>query len=294
MGGGTFSLCIMKLITSSFPCTAKHRSRKNSTNAQQRARNRQLPPSLVLGRPTLSAIDRQNSHDSKTSPLHDPPSYNQAMKGTGVVLSPSYVTRSRSLSESVSSSSRSARSAQVVSKPLKPEDLGPRKKGQRSSPLGKDNRNVASPHQDTAHQDTTNQATSYVSSRGDDDRTYTGSPRLAVEGMFEARTRESEGDFARNVRGTSTPIDVSPSLTPSQVHSYSEQQRDEGGAEARGYVYSLTSEEILRQREGLELGGVAGVGHGGEGESMARRSPRHEAAIESEESREDGGLCETS
>lgn len=282
--------------------------------------------------------------------------------------------RSRSLSESVSS--RSGRSAPQT---LKPIDLGlpPRKKAAQTTSLGgvtseASGTSLPKHRSATSSHDSTTQATpSSNSLQEDTGRSYSGAVPLEGKdsaqsgGVFEAlKMHESEGDFARHVRGTSTPIDMSPSVSQNQAQSDTGRQSD--GAE-RGVVrgnadfYDMTSEEILQYRgesvtgtviateylerggyhedggmatEYLDDGGVAtryredrGVAteyleHGdvpteyidNEGvateyqgqataelndedidESLTERAQLKRAdAIESEESKEGGGLCETS
>lgn len=223
------------------------------------------------------------------------------------------------MSETASSSSRSARSAvPVVSRPLKPLDSGLSKNtGSTVSPLSDDSRG--------AQRDTTAQATSYL--QADVGVAYSGRPHPTggltggTQSDFEL-LKESEGDFARHVRGTSTPNDVSLTVTPSQSQS------EEGGvvndrAAGRHLFGMLTSEEILVRRESagapsgylvegggaeglipgyLADGGEEGVAYftGGDEGSMQqrrgslRREDAVEDAIESEESKEGGGLCGTS
>jgi hypothetical protein len=69
--------------------------------------------------------------------------------------------------------------------------------------------------------------------------------------------RDPERYFARNVRETSTPIDVSPTVTPNQS------QTDNLESEATGNqsFNMMTSEEILVQRElaGVELIHYSGI-----------------------------------
>lgn len=187
------------------------------------------------------------------------------------------------MSETASSSSRSARSAApvVISKSLKPLDSGASKDtGSTVSPISSQSRE--------SQRDTT-QAASGVGAAYSDRGVPAG---VMPQSDFEVlKVQESEGDFARHVRGTSTPIDV----TVNQSHS-SDEEATEGSL-----FGAMASEEILVRRES------AGATSGGEvagsmpkylpEEGVAQRgSLRREHAIESEENKEGGGprLCETS
>lgn len=258
-------------------------------------------------------------------------------------MSPPSVLRSRSLSESVSS--HSGRSAPAVSKPLMPIDFGPapprKKETQPSSLGGVAGKSSLSKHRSaTSSHDSTAQATSNsISLQEDVGNAHSGkegedlAAAARSKGLFEAlKMHESEGDFARHVRGTSTPIEVSQSqsysdnsglqrqreegeggavggvasdVSVSVIQSYSDntlQDGEEGGAV--GGVAYLTSEEILQHRgeavaaaEYVDDGGVATTELDDEDidESVAERATLKRAdAMESEESREGGGLCETS
>lgn len=175
----------------------------------------------------VSPLEHQSSRDSKpTSPLHDPPSYNQAMKGTGVVLTPSYVMRSRSLSESVSSHSGHPPVPILVTRPLKPVNSkdsasasplssSQSHKSQRAQSSSTARSSPPKPHHEgspsgVAHSDKKAEDTGQSQKTEPDRVAQDDAVGATVSDLELPRVQDSEeGEFARHVRGTSTPIDVS-------------------------------------------------------------------------------------
>lgn len=238
-----------------YPVPAKYRSRKNSTTAQQRGGRR--PAALSLGKTTSSA-DRQSSRDSKTSPLlHDPPSYNQAMKGSGVSsLSPTVQAniRARSSSESVTSSYRSPRAALAMqfSTPVKgaasPGIVTP--KSETVSPLAT---------KATTKRDAVDGGASYGSY--DVSAAAGGDSVVVAEGTDPGAPGEvltvhdTEQDFARHVRGTSTPIDVTPPATPTHSRSHGDGESEDGEGVGRRSSYRRSDAIDAGPEESREEGG---------------------------------------
>lgn len=273
----TLCKCHFSVLSVSIPpFLAKYRTRKNSTNVQLRGRSRPVASTSGGGpsRPLLQGpLDRQTSRDSRTSPLHEPPSYNQAMKGAGVAMSN---VRARSLSESISSTTNRGGQRGVPRLPSTAMQIPAVDSG--LSIVTTDN--VQSPSRTSASSTNATQQSSGVSvssanatqqssvaststtnvlklssgtslatndavqlSSGTDGSFKTvpsstdmlqkqiaplggppasrGNVKKEVASVKLQEPSEVGGhEFARHVRGTSTPIDVSPSATPNQSHTF--------------------------------------------------------------------------
>lgn len=194
------------------------------------------------------------------SPLHEPPSYNQAMKGAGVALSPPYNARARSLSESITV----PRSAAMVRAPLKVAVSTSAKSTTSSNAVttttvqpsfeslttDSSRGGVASPITTETNSGDTLETpgTSYQDVLSEFDKS-SSEDTAKVKGGAVVKIQD-EGDFARHVRGTSTPIDdISPSATPNQSHTFLEGNYD--GGDVVITVAVTTEADLEKKRSSL-------------------------------------------
>ena len=204
--------------------------------------------------------ERQNSRDSRTSPQPEPPSYHQAMKGAGLAVSPPYSARMRSLSESVTSSTpravpvgaarpnlsplkgtppsesaESANSSEAVTSTVHQPLVESRSSGGHSdragnfSPLTTTSPDTVVTAGGSSYHDVLSQldesSSAATAQGGGGGGRYGGGKGREAE--VRLQYTEAEGDFARHVRGTSTPIDdVSPSDTPNQTQTFLHENTD--------------------------------------------------------------------
>ena len=176
--------------------TGKSRTRKNTSNPQGKGRR---PGGLGGGRGQFA---RQNSRETRLSPLHE-----SATAGLKPVIkrgrsASEYIPRSKGKdhlpeipSMNLRSSGDRAASASGKGSSEAMKQTSPSKVSERSSP----SHDPRSPQSD--------QSTPPVFS-----------PELQPAGTEEAL--EASTDFARNVRGTSTPIDLSPDMTTNRSQTF--------------------------------------------------------------------------
>ena len=156
--------------------------------------------------------ERQNSHEIRTSPLQDPPSYNQAMKGSAVASKDSYI-RSRSYSESVTMSKTGSPPITALKfidneRIKSPPSSVELESGLQQTVETKYTFNLQGNSSFTDSQDTL---------KPDDQDVLAGRSEVTVEPL---KLQDIDVEFGNGLRGTSTPIDVSPIPSPNQTHVY--------------------------------------------------------------------------
>ena len=249
----------------------KYKTRKNSTNAQLRGRR------LAATAGRAATGDRHGAAESRTSPLTELPTYNQAMKGSG--LEPGVRVRSKSaivpnsssvpvhkhrvavatfsetgqatssggvrstetslatsVSKATSDESRNTGEAggipeaQETSAPtLTMESLGTSEQEPSSSEGVSSDPTIARAKQNVARADeqirtSQNQSKAVGNTSPVVVQAVAADSRKIGEDLTEADgPKESENietEFARNVRGTSTPMNPSPAHSPSQSKTF--------------------------------------------------------------------------
>ena len=171
-----------------FSLTVKYRTRKNSANVQMRGRR---PGGGAGGHARVGGaqLARQNSREARLSPLHESATH---VGGARRALGKPVAQRGRSASEYIPRSKAKDHLPEIPAMNFKPSERAASTSGKGSSEMEQ-----RSPTADQ-RSPTADQSAAVVS-----DEQISG-----TEDMLEAST-----DFARNVRGTSTPIDVSPDGT---------------------------------------------------------------------------------